>query len=244
MGKLANKVAIVTGASQGLGRGIAQAFAREGAQVVVAARSVERLRLLPDSVSADSGGSMLVVPTDVTDEAQVQNLFAQTMQTFGRLDILVNNAAFLGGAPLDELTTEMWNHAVAVNLTAPFLCTRAALRIMKQQQSGRIINVASISAQRVRPNSAPYSATKHALWGLTQVTALEGREHGIVCSCIYPGNIRTESRSVPDSDFNREPMMSVEEVAEAVLFMASQPPHVNLLELTLLPTEQAFIGRG
>ncbi len=243
MGKLDGKVAIITGASQGLGRAIAQAFARGGANVVIAARSQERLRMLADSIPLD-GGSLLVVPTDVSDETQIQNLFAQTLQHFGKLDILVNNAAFQGGAPIDEFTTEMWNQAVAVNLTAPFLCTRAAFRIMKQQRGGRIINIASISAQRVRAHSASYSATKHALWGLTQVTALEGREFGIVCSCIYPGNIRTENRATPDSDFNREPMMSVEEVAEAVLFMAAQPPHVNLLELTMLPTEQTFIGRG
>ena len=138
----------------------------------------------------------------------------------------------------------MWDHALAVNLTAPFLCTRAAFRIMKQQRSGRIINIASISAQRVRPYSASYSATKHALWGLTQVTALEGREFGIVCSCVYPGNIRTEQRSGADSEFNREPMMSVADVAAAVLFIAAQPANVNLLELTMLPVEQQFLGRG
>ena len=243
MRNLDGKVSIVTGASHGLGRGIAQALARAGSAVVLAARSGEQLSSLAETILAD-GGAALAVPTDLTDEAQIENLFAQTVNHFKRVDILVNNAAFLGGAPLDQFSTEMWNHALAVNLTAPFLCTRAAFRLMKQQRSGRIINIASVSAQRVRPFSASYSATKHALWGLTQVTALEGREFGIVCSCIYPGNIRTEQRSVADSDFNREPMMSVAEVAEAVLFIAAQPPHVNLLELTMLPVEQQFLGRG
>ena len=177
-------------------------------------------------------------------ESQIGALFAQTMQRFGRLDILVNNAASLEGGPIDKLATEVWNQAVAVNLTAPFLCTRAAFPIMKAQGGGRIINVASIAAQRVRANSAPYAATKHGLWGLTQVTALEGRAYGIVCSCLYPGNIRTETRAVPDNDFNREPMMSVAEVAAGVLFMVTQPPHLNVLEVTMLPNEQLFIGRG
>lgn len=243
MGKLDSKVALITGASQGLGRGIALAFAREGCSVVIAARNAGQLQTVADMIQSQ-GGTALAVPTDVTDETQVAAMFARVMEHLGRLDMLVNNAASLEGGPMDALSTAVWNRAVAVNLTAPFLCTREAFRIMKQQRSGRIINVASISAQRVRPHSAAYSATKHALWGLTQVTALEGREFGIVCSCIFPGNIRTENRAVPDSDFNREPMMSVEEVAQAVLFMAVQPPHVNLLELTMLPTEQKFLGRG
>jgi NAD(P)-dependent dehydrogenase (short-subunit alcohol dehydrogenase family) len=243
MGKLDGKVAIITGASHGLGRGIALTFAREGSPVVLAARSRAQLEATAAEIQA-AGGTAVSVPTDLSDEAQIENLFAEVMRRFGRVDVLVNNAALLGGAPLDQFTSEMWNHAIAVNLTAPFLCTRAAFRIMKSQRSGRIVNIASISAQRVRPFSAAYSATKHALWGLTQVTALEGRDCGVVCSCIFPGNIRTEARSNADSELNREPMMSVAEVAEAVLFIAAQPPHVNLLELTMLPAEQQFLGRG
>ncbi len=243
MGKLDGKVAIITGASHGLGRGIALAFAREGCAVAIAGRSAERLQSVADAIDRQSGDA-LPIPTDLLDEAQIEALFAQTLARYGRLDVLVNNAAILDGAPIDELTTELWQKAVATNLTAPFLCTREAFRVMKRQGGGRIINVASIAAQRVRPNSAPYAATKHGLWGLTQATALEGRSHGIVCSCIYPGNIRTENRSAADSAFNQEPMMSVQEVAEAVLFMAAQPPHLNVLELTLLPTEQLFLGRG
>ena len=243
MGKLDGKVAIITGASQGLGRGVALAFAREGCRVVVAARSADAL----NGVAAEAqalGAEALAVTTDVTAEAQIEALFARTVERFGRLDVLVNNAALLGGGPIDEVSSELWRSAVDVNLTAPFLCTRAAFRIMKPQGGGRIINVASISAQRVRPNSAPYSATKHGLWGLTQSAALEGRAHGIVVSCIYPGNIRTEKRSGGGSAFNDEPMMSVEEVADGVLFMATQPAHLNVLEMTMLPVDQVFLGRG
>jgi NAD(P)-dependent dehydrogenase (short-subunit alcohol dehydrogenase family) len=243
MGKLDGKVAIITGASQGLGRGVALAFAREGCRVALAARSVEALQ----DVAAEArvlGAEALAVATDVGDEAQIEALFARTVERFGRLDLLVNNAALLDGGPLEELSSALWRRAVDVNLTAPFLCTRAAFRIMKPQGGGRIINVASIAAQRVRPNSAPYAATKHGLWGLTQAAALEGRAHGIVVSCLYPGNIRTEKRAAGSSAFNSEPMMSVEEVAEGVLFMAAQPANLNVLELTMLPTEQAFLGRG
>ena len=243
MGKLDNKVAIITGASQGRGRGIALAFAREGCRVVVAARSADALTAVADECKA-LGAEALAVPTDVADEAQIEGLFAKTIERFGRLDLLVNNAALLGGGPIDELSSELWRSAVEVNLTAPFLCTRAAFRSMKPQGGGRIINVASIAAQRVRPDSAPYSATKHGLWGLTQAAALEGREHGIVVSCLYPGNIRTEKRTGGGSALNAEPMMSVEEVAAGVLFMATQPAHLNVLEMTMLPVEQAFLGRG
>jgi NAD(P)-dependent dehydrogenase (short-subunit alcohol dehydrogenase family) len=243
MGKLDGKVAIITGASQGLGRGVALAFAREGCRVALAARSVEALERVAAEVRA-LGPEALAIPTDVGDEAQIEALFARTVERFGRLDLLVNNAALLDGGPIEELSSALWRRAVDVNLTAPFLCTRAAFRIMKPQGGGRIINVASIAAQRVRPNSAPYAATKHGLWGLTQAAALEGRAHGIVVSCLYPGNIRTEKRAAGSSAFNAEPMMSVEEVAEGVLFMAAQPAHLNVLELTMLPTEQAFLGRG
>jgi NAD(P)-dependent dehydrogenase (short-subunit alcohol dehydrogenase family) len=243
MGKLDGQVAVVTGASHGLGRAIALGLAREGCGVALAARSAEPLYALAAEIAA-AGGSSLVVTTDLRDEPQIIALFEAALAHFGHLDILVNNAALLGGAPIDELSTELWLEAVAVNLTAPFICTREAFRAMKHQGRGRIINIASISSQRVRPNSAPYSATKHGLWGLTQVTALEGRAHGIVASCIYPGNIRTETRATPDSDFNREPMMTVDEVAAGVVFMAAQPPHLNVLEMTMLPVEQAFLGRG
>ena len=241
MCKLDGQVAVVTGASHGLGRAIALGLAREGCSVALAARSAEPLNVLAAEIAA-AGGSSLAIPTDLRAESQIISLFEAVLARFGQLDILVNNAALLGGGPIDELSTELWQEAVAVNLTAPFICTREAFRAMKRQGRGRIINIASISSQRVRPNSAPYAATKHGLWGLTQVTALEGRAHGIVASCIYPGNIRTETRATPDSDFNREPMMTVDEVAAGVVFMAAQPPHLNVLEMTMLPVEQAFLA--
>jgi len=133
---------------------------------------------------------------------------------------------------------------LAVNLRAPFLCTREAMRVMKRQRSGRIINVGSISAQRVRPHSAPYSASKHGLWGLTQVTALEGRDHGISCGCLHPGNTRVERRQGSGKREDEEPMMTVEELSQAAVLMATLPPHVNILEAIVLPVGQLYIGRG
>ena len=184
---------------------------------------------------------MLAVPADVTDEAQVERLFGAVMERFGRLDVLVNNAGAFEGGPLDELSLADWSHVIAVNLTGPFLCTRAAFRIMKPQGGGRIINVSSISAQRVRPNSAPYSASKHGVWGLTQVTALEGRDHNIAASCLYPGNTRVErSSATTDAEAN----MGVDDLAQAAVWMALLPPHVTMLEATVLPIKQPFIGRG
>src|SRR2546423_3043533 len=171
MGKLDGKVALVTGANRGIGRGIARGLAREGAALVLTARGSESLEDATREMTA-LGSDCLAVPADVTDEARVEALFTQLMERFGRLDLLVNNAGAFDGGPLDELSTAAWDKVIAVNLRAPFLCTRAALRIMKQQQVGRIINLGSISAQRVRPGSAAYSASKHGIWGLTQATAL------------------------------------------------------------------------
>jgi NAD(P)-dependent dehydrogenase (short-subunit alcohol dehydrogenase family) len=166
------------------------------------------------------------------------------MQRFGRLDLLVNNAGAMDGGPLDELPLDVWDRVLATNLRGPFLCTQQAMRIMKRQRVGRIINVGSISAQRVRPNSAPYSASKHGLWGLTQSTALEGREHGITCGCLHPGNILTERRTASGKREDDEPMMSVDELAEVALLMAALPPHVELLEAIVLPRDQLYVGRG
>ncbi|MGH2369025.1 MAG: SDR family NAD(P)-dependent oxidoreductase, partial [Chloroflexota bacterium] len=176
MGGLDGKVVLVTGGSRGIGKGIARGMAREGASVVISARPSAALEETTAELAA-GGATVLAVPADVADETQVDHLFEAAMERFGRLDVLVNNAGAFDGGPLDALSTEAWNRVIAVNLTGPFLCTRAAFRIMKAQGGGRIINVSSISAQRVRPNSAPYSASKHGVWGLTQVTALEGREH-------------------------------------------------------------------
>ncbi|MFN0109806.1 MAG: SDR family NAD(P)-dependent oxidoreductase [Blastocatellia bacterium] len=242
MNKLANKVALITGASQGIGQGIADAFAAEGAKLVLSSRNIERLNQNAEAL-AKAGAEAMVVQTDVTNEAQVQELFRRAMERFGRLDILVNNAGVFDGGPLDELSVEAWDRVIATNLRGPFLCTREAMRIMKAQGGGRIINIGSISAQRVRPNSAPYSASKFGITGLTQVTALEGREFGITCGCLHPGNVEVptlaESRRL-----NGEPTMSADDIAQAAVAMAALPPYVNMLEAIVLPIHQPYLGRG
>jgi len=243
MAKLDGKVAIVTGGNRGIGAAVGKAFAAEGASVVLAARDAERLEEAVGQL-AQTGATVLGVATDVTDEAQVESLFRQTMERFGRVDILVNNAGAFDGGPLDELSLETWEKVMGVNLRGPFLCTRAAFRIMKAQGGGRIINVASISAQRVRMNSAPYSTSKHGLWGLTQCTALEGREYGIAASCLHPGNTENERRALRATEADQEPMMTCDELAETALLMATLPPHVNMLEAIVLPLEQLYVGRG
>ena len=243
MGKLAGKIALVTGASKGIGRGIALAFAREGADLLLSARGKESLASTAKEV-ADLGVRVEVQAGDVGSEEDVNAMFAQWQQSFDRLDLLVNNAGAFNGGPLDELATEDWDHVINTNLRGPFLCTRAAMQIMKRQGGGRIINIGSISAQRVRYNSAPYSTSKHGLWGLTQVTALEGREHGITCGCLHPGNILTERRDASEAVADQEPMIGVEDIAEVALLMASLPPHVEMLESIVLPHEQLYVGRG
>ena len=242
MGKLDGQVALVTGGNKGLGRGIARGLAREGASLAITARGEVELADAAAELRK-LGADVLALPADITDEAAVEALFAATMKRFGRLDLLVNNAGAFNGGPLDELSLADWDHVVAVNLRAPFLCTRAALRIMKPRKQGRIINIGSISAQRVRPSSGPYSATKHGIWGLTQVTALEGREHGITCCCLHPGNILVERRQTVKTE-DAEPMMSVDEIASVAVLMATLPPHVEMLEAIVLPREQAYVGRG
>src|SRR6516164_4356555 len=193
MGQLDGKVALVTGANRGIGKGIARGLAAEGAALALTARGGDDLGRVADELRA-AGADVLAVPADVTDEGQVRDFFRRTLERFGRLDVLVNNAGAFDGGPLDELSVEAWDKVLAINLRAPFLCTREAMRVMKKQGGGRIINVGSISAQRVRPHSAPYSTSKHGLWGLTQVTALEGRAHNISCGCLPPGNVLVERR--------------------------------------------------
>jgi NAD(P)-dependent dehydrogenase (short-subunit alcohol dehydrogenase family) len=243
MGKLTGKAALITGGNRGIGKGIARRLAAEGARLTLTARGEDALRRTAAELTAQ-GAEVLAVPADVTDEQQVESLFARALDRFGRLDVLVNNAGAFEGGPLDELPAATWDHVLAVNLRGPFLCTRAAMRVMKRQGGGRIINIGSISAQRVRPHSAAYSASKFGLWGLTQVTALEGREHGISCGCLHPGNVRVERREGTGKGEDDEPMMSVDELAEAALLMATLPPHVNMLEAIMLPVGQLYVGRG
>ena len=243
MGQLDGKIAIVTGAGTGIGKGIARAFAGEGATVVVASRNRENL----DGTATElrpKGATVEVVPTDVTDEDQVIALFKTTMDRFGRVDILVNNSGALDGGPLDEMPLSTWQKVLNVNLTGVFLCSREAMKIMKAQGSGRIINIGSVSAQLPRMNSAPYTTSKHGLVGLTKATALEGREFGVVASCLHPGNVETESRASSTTPTNQEPMMSVDDIAQAALTMVALPPHVNMLESIVLPVQQPYLARG
>ena len=243
MGALNGKVAIVTGSNRGIGRGIARGFAREGASLALAARDAALLDDAADEFRG-LGAQVAAIPTDVTDEDSVNALIGLTLAQFGQLDVLVNNAGIAAHAPLVDMTLADWQATIDVNLTGPFLCARAALRVMAPAGRGRIINVASISSQRVRPGSASYSASKFGLWGLTQVIALEGRAHGVSCSCLNPGNTWVERRTGSQRREDDEPMMTVDELATAAVTMAAMPDHVNMLEATVLPVGQPFIGRG
>jgi NAD(P)-dependent dehydrogenase (short-subunit alcohol dehydrogenase family) len=243
MGQLDGKVALITGASRSIGKAIAIAFAKEGAKLVLAARTIEGLEATAAKVR-EAGSEAIVIPTDVQYEEQIENLFKKAMEHYGRIDILVNNAGAFFNSPIDKFTTEGWDDVISINLRAPFLCTRAAFIIMKKQGGGRIINIGSISAQRVRPETASYNSSKFGLVGLTHTTALEGREYNINCGIIHPGLTRREDPPpgyvVPPG----EPVMAAEEIAATALYMACQPPHTNVLELIQLPTKQPYLGRG
>ena len=245
MGQLDGKIALVTGASRSIGKAIAIGLAKEGAELVLAARTLEGLNATAEKVR-EAGSEALVVATDVKDEAQIEALFEKTMERYGRLDILVNNAGAFGGSPFDELTTESWDNIIDTNLRAPFLCARAAFRIMKKRGGGRIINIGSISASRVRAGTAPYNCAKFGLVGLTHTIALEGREHNINCGILQPGLVKRDEGPpsgprLPSFDI---PVMEPEEIAAAAVFMACQPPHVNVLEIVQLPKDQPYLGRG
>lgn len=242
-------MAIVTGGGSGIGKGIARSFVGEGAKVVIAGRNAHKLGRAAEEIGI-VGSTVFPIPTDVSDEAQVNSLFERVHDHFHRLDILVNNAGTTDGGPLTDLAVETWDKVIATNLRGPFLCTRSAMRVMKAQGGGRILNIGSISAQRPRLNSAPYATSKFGLWGLTIVTALDGREHGISACCLHPGNVRVET-SVEEvgatsgiPDYSSEPMMKVEEIAEVATLMASLPPHMNMLEAIVLPVKQAYLARG
>jgi NAD(P)-dependent dehydrogenase (short-subunit alcohol dehydrogenase family) len=240
VGRLNGKVALITGASGSIGQAIAIGLAREGAMTVLAGRNSALLKQAAEKIAA-CGSQAEIVPTDVTVEAQIEALFCKTMELFGRLDILVNGAGVFDAGAIDQLSAETWDKVLATDLRAPFLCTRAAFRIMKEQGGGRIINIGSVSAQRVRINNAAYSCAKFGLVGLTHTTALEGRKYGINCGCLHPGLTRVENRP---SNFPGEPMMAPEEIAAAAVYMACQPPHINVLEIIQMPTEQLYLGRG
>ncbi len=249
-----SRIAIVTGAGTGIGKAASLALLRDGWCVVLAGRRQAPLEQVRTEAGAD-GARALVVGADVGVPDSVRNLFAKTREKFGRLDLLFNNAGVSSpGVPLEELSFEQWKSVLDINLTGPFLCTQEAFRIMKHQtpRGGRIINNGSVSAHTPRPNSSPYTATKHAITGLTKATALDGRNFDIACGQIDIGNAATEmagimARGVPQANgtIAVEPLMDVEHVASAVLYMAKLPLDANVQFMSLLPPKMpAFIGRG
>jgi len=244
------RIAVVTGAGSGIGRAVALALANVGFALVLAGRKLAAL----EDVAREAGSGAIPVTADVTDRNSVDALFARVAKEFGRLDLLFNNAGTGSPpAPLEDVTFEQWKSVIDTNLTGAFLCTQAAFRLMKTQQprGGRIINNGSISATTPRPRMVAYTASKHAISGLTKTTALEGREHDIACGQIDIGNTAT-ALATPmahgtlqaDMSLKPEPMFEVKYVADAVVYMASLPLDANVLFMTVMATKMPFVGRG
>ena len=246
-----NKVALVTGAGTGIGKSAALALLKDGYRVVLAGRRLEPLQQAAQESGA--GDRALAVSADVSDPKSVAALFEKTKQAFGRLDVLFNNAGVSVGGPIEDLTFEQWKSVVDINLTGPFQCTQAAFKIMKAQDpmGGRIINNGSISAHAPRPNSAPYTSTKHAITGLTKSASLDGRKYNIACGQIDIGNaatdmIRRAVNGLPQANgqIAVEPLMDVDHVGQAVLHMANLPLETNVQFMTIMATKMPFVGRG
>lgn len=251
----ATKVAVITGAGTGVGSATTKALAAEGYAVALTGRRREPLETVAEAVAAATpGAKTLVVPADVGDPDQVRSLFDTVQSTFGRLDLLFNNAGTgTPPVPFDEIPLADWQKALAANLTGAFLCSQQAFRLMKAQtpRGGRIVNNGSISAYTPRPNSAPYTATKHAISGLTKSCALDGRAFDIACGQIDIGNAATEMTEAmkdgvlqPDGTKRPEPRMNADDVARAVIYMASLPLDANVLNMTVMATKMPFVGRG
>jgi NAD(P)-dependent dehydrogenase (short-subunit alcohol dehydrogenase family) len=250
---MTNKIALVTGAGSGIGRAVSLALQAAGYSVVLTGRRADALERTA-AMAADGGGKMLCAPADVSSPEAVKSVFAKTREAFGRLDVLFNNAGSNTPAiPMEDLSYEQWSRVVGANLTGSFLCAQEAIRLMKAQQprGGRIINNGSISAHAPRPNSAPYTATKHAITGLTKCISLDGRNFDIACGQIDIGNAATEmtermTNGVPQANgaMMAEPRMDVRHVAEAVLYMANLPLDANVEFITVMATKMPFVGRG
>ncbi len=250
--QLEGKVAIVTGASNGIGRAIAEMYAAEGAKTVLVARRAEVLEEVAKGIRA-KGGECMPAPTDVTKEDAVIALFDKTVKTYGRLDIVVNNAGVATHQPTEDITLKYWQEVMDINITAVFLCSRQAIRVMKDQkpQGGRIINMGSISSKTPRPDSIPYTTSKFAIQGMTHQLTQDGRKYNVVASIIHPGATlsgftsgrgRTKAGA---GDTPQDYVMAAEDVGKVAVLMASLPPEVNLYEATILPNHmRSFISRG
>ncbi|MGX7895332.1 SDR family oxidoreductase [Tsuneonella sp. HG222] len=242
MSVLQGRVAVVTGASSGIGEACARGFAAKGAKVVLAARRAERLSGFVESIES-TGGEALAVATDVTDEAAVENLFAQAVARFGTVDVLINNAGVAENTPVDQATLDHWNWVLSTNLTSAFLCAKHAWPLFKKGGHGRIVNVGSISAKVPRSECPSYTASKFGLAGLTHALALDGREHNIAVSIFHPGIVATEimpgSVKLPDN-FAATP----DEAAAIIIHMCDMPDHLNFYEALMVQNKLPFLGRG
>lgn len=247
-------IALVTGGGTGVGRAIAKALGAKGYQVVISGRRMDVLEMAVAELSSNDGGHFHAIAADVSDPQAVRDLFDAIVEKFGRLDLLVNNAGMsLRGVALEDVSFDEWSAIVGANLTGSFLCTQHAFRIMKAQnpRGGRIINNGSISATTPRPNSAPYTATKHAITGLTKSTALDGRNFDIACGQIDIGNAASEMTQTiatgvmqANGTLAAEPTIDPAHVADAVIYMASLPLNANVLTMTVMATKMPFVGRG
>lgn len=242
MSYLKDKVAVITGGSTGIGRGIAEAFLGLGAKVMICARGEERLMNTAQEIAKI--GAVEAMVCDVKDEDRVQAMFRRTVEAFGRVDILVNNAGSNTRELIVDMPLENWTQVLEDNLTAPFICGREAMRIMKEQASGRIINIGSIAAKRPRSNSAAYVSSKFGLWGLTQAMALEGREHNIAVGMLNNGNCRTDRWKDRPDQAAKEGIMEIEDVAAIAVAMADLPDGVGILDTTLIPVIMPYLARG
>lgn len=242
MSILQGRVAVVTGASSGIGEACAIAFAEKGAHVVLAARRAERLSALVEKLEG-MGAQALAVTTDVTSEADVDNLFAHAVERFGTVDVLINNAGIADSTPIDEMALELWHRVIETNLTSAFLCSRAAFRVMKDKGRGRIVNIGSISARVPRQNSPAYAASKWGLDGLTRSLAIDGREFNIAASIFHPGIVATEiapgAVKLPE-DLTADP----KDIADVIIHMCDIPDHLNFYEGMVVQNKIPFLGRG
>ena len=243
MSRLENQIAVITGASSGIGAAIAKALTKEGAHAILAARSHDKLQSVVAEIQADGGHASPVI-CDVTDEEAVQSMFSEVASQFSRLDIVVNNAGLAKGGPIDELDFQTWRDVMSVNLDGAFLCSREAFKLMKPQKRGRIINIGSVSAKMPRVHSAPYTTSKFALEGLTRSLALDGRSYGISVGVLQPGNTMTSIWEGREDKVNEEGVMNADDLAQVALSMATLPNGVSVLESTVLPISMPFLGRG